>query len=248
MNDNLPPDFEARWRARFERLGQKFDTEADIAGWSENGLATRLRLFRRCMGSVSGRWLDAGCGAGSYVRALMEAGAGEVVAVDYSGPSLVKARALTSGGSAWWVQADVRGLPLAEESVDGALCFGVSQALSESDSMARELARVVRPGGTVWVDGLNAGSLQHRVSRWRRRSEAGPARLRVESPPHLAETLARAGLAPTRVVWVPIAPGALRSLQPVFDQVGAVQLGRLGAVLSHGFMLEAAKVTVPASS
>src|SRR5260370_27537219 len=51
---------------------------------------------------------------------------------------------------------DVTRLPVKTGAYNGALCFGVLQALSTSDAAVGELARVVKPGGGVWVYALNA--------------------------------------------------------------------------------------------
>jgi ubiquinone/menaquinone biosynthesis C-methylase UbiE len=118
----MSPDFEAAWRRRFEEFAREHDSDAGIAGWSEAGLQARLRGFLRSWrpdapGAV---WLDAGCGAGTYARAMASAGQ-QVVGLDYSLPSLLKARRRSQDGSILWLAADVTRLPLASSSLDGAI-------------------------------------------------------------------------------------------------------------------------------
>jgi len=69
------------------------DDDAGIAGWTTSGLATRFRAFQRAWQRPPrpGMWLDIGCGAGTYTRFLVDEGL-DVVGVDYSLPSLQKAR------------------------------------------------------------------------------------------------------------------------------------------------------------
>src|SRR5262245_34937644 len=104
------PEFERSWRRRFERYAKAHDDDAHIAGWSDSGLAARmqsfLRAWRRTPESVdsAGRWLDAGSGAGTYTRFL--AGDGRrVTAIDYSLPTVRKAKE-RSTGSVGWCTAD----------------------------------------------------------------------------------------------------------------------------------------------
>ena len=65
-----PPEFEKRWRGRFEDFGAQGDDDASIAGWSSTGLDARRRNFARLWrpGRPGARWLDVGCGAGTYTR------------------------------------------------------------------------------------------------------------------------------------------------------------------------------------
>src|SRR5688572_17722623 len=91
---SIGPAFERAWRKRFEGFAERNDDEAGIAGWTNSGLQTRLRRFAALwrVPTPGQRWLDAGCGAGTYTRLLEEHGL-EVVGVDYSLTSLRKARA-----------------------------------------------------------------------------------------------------------------------------------------------------------
>jgi len=206
-------DFERSWRLRFERFGQTHNDDAPISGWSPGGLAARLRHFQRCWTPVpGGRWLDAGCGPGTYTRHLFENGQ-HVIGVDYSLPSLKKARD-RSPGEIPWIVADVQQLPVGKASFDGVLCFGVLQALSQPDRAIEELAAMVRPGGWLWIDALNDWCL---LSRWQRWRNQAAHRVRYDSPRHLRHLLERQGLVGVRVDWVPIAPGSRSGLQKVLE-------------------------------
>lgn len=66
-------------------------------------------------------------------------------------------------------------------------CFGVVQAVSDSGRIMAELARVIRPGGEVWVDALNAANLAVCWDRLRRRLKRKPMHLRYESPSTLLD-------------------------------------------------------------
>lgn len=236
-----PEGFERRWRQRFENWGHKHGSDAAIAGWSESGLAARLANFERLWspGDRPGRWLDAGCGAGTYVRALAARGA-DVVGADYSLPSLRRAGERL-GAEALLAASDVRALPFAAESFDGALCFGVMQALADPLPALRELCRVVRPGGQVWVDALNRYSAPHFAAGAWRRLRGQPAHMRYDSPWQLAEWLRQAGATAVQVHWLPLVPSSWRRLracvshpamEAVFDG-----LPPLAAAASHAFVV-----------
>ena len=146
------PDFELEWRRRFIEFADLRDDDAGIAGWSTTGLDARFRFFRRVWRGASpgSVYADVGCGAGTYTRWLDEQGI-SVVGVDYSQPALQKAMARTRAGIPF-CSADATRLPFATASLDGVLCLGVLQAVHASEPLVRELARVIRQGGRLWIE------------------------------------------------------------------------------------------------
>ena len=234
-------NFEAGWRRRFETWGQQHASDAAIAGWSESGLAARMANFERAWSPVAapGRWLDAGCGAGTYVRLLAQCGA-DVVGADYSLPSLRKA-AQRLGHDASLTASDVRALPFAAGSFDGVLCFGVMQALADPVPALRELCRVVRPGGEVWVDALNRYSAPRLLAGAWRRLRGKPAHMRYDSPWQLERSLRQAGAAEVRLDWLPLVPGRWRRAGRLANhaavQAALRRVPPLGALASHAVVL-----------
>ena len=105
------------------------------------------------LGDVTGRRvLEVGAGAAQCARWLAGRGA-HVVATDVAAGMLGAARALdaATGARTPLVQADARALPFAEGSFDVAFtAFGAIPFVAESRLVHREVARVLRPGGT-WV-------------------------------------------------------------------------------------------------
>ncbi len=212
--------FEQRWRERFERYGATEQDDAGIAGWSENGLQVRRRHFgRQWRERPGGLWLDAGCGAGTYCRFLLEHGQ-RVVGLDYSLSSLGKARARTPGEGRW-VLGDVNRLPLKPGLFDGVICYGVMQALSDSRAAVHELAAMVRPGGELWIDALNAWSLVHMSRTLYYRLTRTAPRVRCERAGRLGELLRGEGFVGVRVQWVPIAPAGWERLQSLLESAPA---------------------------
>lgn len=126
-------------------LGDQFNTNA------ENGVYN-AHIDRPAMlelvGEVAGqRVLDAGCGAGFYVAALVERGA-TVLGLEDSEVLIEHARTRLSD------RAEIRrhdlnsGLTeIADGSFDGVLCALVLHHLADREHFLREVFRVLRPGG-----------------------------------------------------------------------------------------------------
>jgi len=240
----LAPRFEDQWRARFEEFADLRDDDAGIAGWTTTGLDARVRRFLGLWKSDKpGTWLDAGCGAGTYVRILLHNGH-EVVGVDYSLPTLRKAVARELKGASFTV-ADVRHLPFEAEHFDGILCLGVTQALEQSATAVTELARLLKPGGHLWIDALNGWCLVHAFGRLRRKMLGKARHLRYESPHRIKKLCRDAGLVDVQLYWMPIMPTRSYSLQRMIESplvAGAMQcVPVLGALASHAFIVQATK-------
>lgn len=240
-------EFEQRWRRRFTERGSLLDDDAGIAGWTSTGLATRVRQFRALWDQTTrapGLWLDVGCGAGTYTRLLCDEGH-RVVGMDYAVPSLFKARDRTHahGEAACWLSADVRQLPVCDGAADGILCFGVMQALSDPRPALAELGRVLRPGGELWVDALNAQCAPTRLAEWRRQRKGRPAHLRYDDPDAFREMVSGAGLRVHSRHWLPILPGRFQRWQWVLETPGTRgflhRLQTAGALLSHSLIVRA---------
>lgn len=238
--------FEQHWRRRFIERGTLLQDDAGIAGWTATGLETRIRQFRKLWAEhpgVRGEWLDIGCGAGTYTRFLHSQGY-HVLGLDYSAPSLKKARD-RSPDDMQWLAANIHGMPLLDGSADGVLCFGVTQALDSSEQALKEIARVVRSGGEIWIDALNGHCLPTRWSEWRRRRKGLQPHLRYESLESFKVAFEEAGLRVVGVEWLPILPGRLNRFQPLFETGFFRSLLRslpaLGTLISHSFIVRACR-------
>jgi SAM-dependent methyltransferase len=126
--------------ADYERVAQRFASVHD-------DLVRRLE-------PVSGeRWLDVGTGTGEVALRAARAGA-EVTAVDISQGLLAIAQAKPGAGPVDWSLGDAQALGFDDASFDVVVsCFAAIFA-SDHSAVARELARVCRPGGrlglTAW--------------------------------------------------------------------------------------------------
>jgi SAM-dependent methyltransferase len=138
----------ARTRSFFDAVGPEWDALRKV--WSDDLLRARAvaRLVPAGMSAV-----DVGTGTGTFALELARLGL-RVVAVDRSARMLAAARTRLDAAGANDVElraGDVAALPLRDGEVDSAFAHMVLQYLASPGDALREMARVVRPGGTVVV-------------------------------------------------------------------------------------------------
>ncbi|MCC9712221.1 class I SAM-dependent methyltransferase [Streptomyces sp. MNU76] len=124
----------ARWDARFPDDGPAYATAV-----AELGLREGERV------------LDAGCGTGRALTPLRAAvgASGVVLGADLTPAMLEAAVRAGRDRDGRLVLADVGRLPLRTASLDAVFAAGLVAHLSNPAENLRELARVVRPGGTL---------------------------------------------------------------------------------------------------
>ena len=93
-------------------------------------------------------WLDLGSGTGRMTPSLAEAFGGPVHGVEPS--DRMRAQAPAHAGVTY-TAGSAEQIPLAANSCDAALLFFVWHHVVDRDRAARELRRVVKPGGTLFV-------------------------------------------------------------------------------------------------
>ena len=104
----------------------------------------------------SSRVVDIGCGHGRHALALAQGGP-HVVGVDSAAALLTQARRLAAdiGVQARWVRGDMRRLPVLSACFDAAIlmdAFGFFETEIETERVAAEAVRVLRPRGTTCVE------------------------------------------------------------------------------------------------
>lgn len=103
------------------------------------------------------RVLDLGAGTGIFSRAWPQWGASLVVGVDPSAAMLDEAKAAGLGSEVHLIVGAAEALPLADDAVDVAWLSAVVHHFVDRPRCARELRRVVAPGGRLLVRELFAG-------------------------------------------------------------------------------------------
>lgn len=129
------PEFDdALYSQSVELFGRRFEA---------NGFDTAWFKGKTC--------LDAGCGGGRYSAAMASFGA-RVTGCDLSFRGLKDARQRTvSENRPDFVQSSVLELPLATSKFDFVCCSGVLHHTVNADAGAKQLFRVLKPGGTLYL-------------------------------------------------------------------------------------------------
>jgi SAM-dependent methyltransferase len=160
------------WDARFPDDGPAF--AAAVAG---------LGLPR------GGAVLDAGCGTGRALPALRDAvgPSGIVLGADLTPAMLTAAARMGRDRAGQLLLADVSRLPLRDACLDAVFAAGLISHLADRRAGLRELARVVRPGGSL--------ALFHPIGRAALAARQGrtPTPDDVRAEPNLRPLLAEAG-------------------------------------------------------
>jgi 2-polyprenyl-6-hydroxyphenyl methylase/3-demethylubiquinone-9 3-methyltransferase len=143
-----------------------YDTFGD--GWWDRGgpaaglheiTPIRVQYFDRVLQDFapkSGTFVDVGCGGGILTEEMARAGYA-ITGFDVSEPSLEAARkhAAATGVNVTYRSGSAYELDLPDESVDGLIMSDVLEHLFDLGRAAREVARVLRPGGVFAFDTQN---------------------------------------------------------------------------------------------
>ena len=149
-----------------ERLGYPADMLDTLPPVSVEAFAGVSNLAVSVPIPAEARVLDLGCGAGldTLILARRVGATGRVVGIDFSEAMLMRAReaAALYRVNATFCQGDAERLPLEAASIDVALVNGIFNLNPARAEIFRELARVVRASGHVYVAEL---VLQEAVSK-----------------------------------------------------------------------------------
>ncbi len=116
-----------------------------------------------------GAVLDIACGQGTFSVAVARARTGRrVVGVDLSAPQIARA-VRRARGEAAFIVGDATELPFAAESFAAVISFTGLHQIPDHGAVAREIARVLRPGGALFG------------ATFARRGEPGRIRTRAQS-------------------------------------------------------------------
>jgi SAM-dependent methyltransferase len=143
--------------------------------------------------------LDAGCGEGRHCFGALARGAG-VVGLDLDRDSLraggaaLRRRGRELERLASVLQGDAFALPFRDASFDRVICAEVMEHVHDYRGAARELARVLRPGGRLAVTIPTATSEHLYLRLGDDYFESPGGHIRIFQPRALAKALAAAGL------------------------------------------------------
>lgn len=132
---------------------RRFRSEYDYALFEYYRSAKVFRFLEQAGVTVGGSILDAGCGGGGMPLSFAEE-AGRVVGIDLAprfgdaGHRLAAERGLRN---LYFARADGQALPFPDASFDMVLSHAVIEHVADAALYMRELARVLKPGGTMYL-------------------------------------------------------------------------------------------------
>jgi demethylmenaquinone methyltransferase / 2-methoxy-6-polyprenyl-1,4-benzoquinol methylase len=139
----------------FDRIVPRYDLMNRVMTGGRDVAWRRLAVREALRGRspARARVLDVATGTGDLALALRDAGAGEVIGLDFSAPMLREAarKEAVAGPerSIAWIEGDAMALPFPDESVDAVtVAFGLRN-MPDYAAALREMARVVKPGGRL---------------------------------------------------------------------------------------------------
>ena len=179
--------------------------------------------MQEILGSLSAgaRVLDLGCQYGSFPAHYTQA---TVIRLDRDAPAAPGAR---------FVQGDAARLPFATDSFDAVIANHSLEHFDQLDDVLREIGRIVRGGGALFVAVPDADTLTDRLYRWIGKggghvnpfTDAAELARRIESATGLAR-----GLAAHAVLWALFSQSAARSATAAAASVAAGRGQRAFAV------------------
>jgi SAM-dependent methyltransferase len=119
--------------------------------------------------SPDSRILDFGCGYGRSLGELFASGYRNLIGVDFSPAMIAAARARFPEVTFQVIQSST--IPLSDASVDGTLLFSVLTCVPTDDgqrALVRELHRVLRPGGLLYISDLSLQPDERNLTRYAR--------------------------------------------------------------------------------
>jgi ubiquinone/menaquinone biosynthesis C-methylase UbiE len=135
-------DYDARLHAVYA-AGRKMSPDA-LESWTQ-AFGRHLPETRPLV------WLDLGSGIGRLTPALARAFGGPVHGVEPSEKMRAQATAQASRASVTYAAGSAEHIPLPDASCDAALLFFVWHHVADREAASRELRRVVKPGGKLFV-------------------------------------------------------------------------------------------------
>jgi ubiquinone/menaquinone biosynthesis C-methylase UbiE len=228
---------EDQWHARYERWAKAYTAEHLVAGWSEEGLSRRLALVLRSVSAVlkpASNILDLGAGPGTYTRSLKSLGH-KCLGLDYSRNVIEVAKAKDPQGV--YVQGEAYHLPFRTGAFDAIVCVGVLQSLQSIDAAIWEIHRVLRPGGCLFLDGLNGKFWLHAFRSWKERLEGSEKRMVYYNPVRVVSQIEQKGFRKLGIHWLAMP----EQMQEWLTALGLSRFALLSMLFGYAFLIVARK-------
>lgn len=172
-------------------------------------MRVRIRNVFELLGGVAGRTVaDLGCGMGTFTLEVARRG-GRGVGLDAAPAGLYSAlhlaRELEVEDQTMLVGADVATLPLGDVSIDHVIAADLTEHLDDHtlEAMLREIARVLRPGGTLALYTPSPSHLFERLKEHNLLLKQDPSHIGLRSMERLKRAVQDARLEISRAYYRP---------------------------------------------
>nr|MCK4929946.1 class I SAM-dependent methyltransferase [Nanoarchaeota archaeon] len=153
--------FDKEQRKCFEKLAFLDIPDYRKSDWSENiFFGTRnffFKLFKE-LKKKNLKILDVGCGPGHYCNSLYDLG-NRVIGIDYSKNIIMVAKKNRKGRNIKYKVCSIYSLPFQNEVFDVVLCIGVLQSVAHTKKAVKELSRVTKKKGVLFISTLKKPSI-----------------------------------------------------------------------------------------
>jgi cytosine/adenosine deaminase-related metal-dependent hydrolase/ubiquinone/menaquinone biosynthesis C-methylase UbiE len=163
-----------RNRDAFAAWAQVYDTQSNPL------LALEERYLGHLLPAIDGKdVLDAGCGTGRWLRRLADMGSPQSLhGIDSSAEMLAAVRC-SYGKKTSLILAQLPVVPLLSDSVDLVLCSFVLSYVSDIDTLARQLCRILRGKGDVMITDMHPDTA--RALGWKRSFRSSETHFHLQS-------------------------------------------------------------------
>lgn len=146
----------------FDRLAVSWPSRyADGLTFQNYNFVARREHVLQLFDKTQGRYLDAGCGTGDFIPALLERG-GDVFAIDIATEMISHAKARYGSSDSehrlHLSVADVGHLQFPDSYFDAIIGVGLMEYVSSDEPVLEELYRVLKPGGILIITVPNLAS------------------------------------------------------------------------------------------
>jgi malonyl-CoA O-methyltransferase len=153
--------------SQFSRAARSYDHAARIQHFSALELIKQIqRLNSHTQETMSGHWLDLGCGTGFAVPTLLEQGVSHITGADLAHGMCLASKEKLASQPFNAVTADAENLPFVKDSFDGIYSNLMVQWSEQIQDLFYEAHRVLKPGALFAFATLGPRTMHELKAAW----------------------------------------------------------------------------------
>ncbi|HCM06555.1 MAG TPA: malonyl-[acyl-carrier protein] O-methyltransferase BioC [Oceanospirillales bacterium] len=167
MTNSTLPRNKQQVASQFNRAAHTYDNAARIQQLSADELAQRLQTIQDTeQSSITGNWLDLGCGTGFSVPTLIQQGAQYVIGADLAHTMCLTSKEKLAELPFHSVTCDAERLPFSNHSFDGIYSNLMIQWSEQLEDLFYEALRVLKSDGVFAFATLGPKTMLELKSAW----------------------------------------------------------------------------------